>query len=76
MPVLPGSKLLPVVARLQPLVCCYKLCLFHLEHIHSSLITSVSLNSSVEMDKGGRFSIKVNGHILWQNTEAVQAVIP
>lgn len=28
------------------------------------------------MDKGGRFSIKVNGHILWQNTEAVQAVIP
>lgn len=76
MPVHPGSKLLPAVARLQPLVCCYKLCLCHLKYFHSCLITSVSLNSSVEMGRGGRFSIKVYRLVLWQNTEAVPAVIP
>lgn len=75
MPILPASKFLPVVARLQPFVCCYKFCLLHLKYIHSCLITSVSLNSSVEMDRGDRFSIKVYGPVLWQNTEAVPAVI-
>lgn len=74
MPILPGSKLLPEVTRLQPLVCFYKLCLFHLKYIHSCLITSVSLNSSVEMDKGDRFSKTFYGPVLWQNTEAVPAI--
>lgn len=56
-PILPGSKLLLVVASLQPLVCCHKLCLFHHKYIHSCLITSAFSNSCVEMDKGGTFSI-------------------